>query len=84
MNTIVNGRYQLQDLLGQGGMGIVHRAHDRLTGDTVAFKQVQMPAQHLQLMSHPSSVKLTHDLRLSLAHEFQTLAGLRHPHIISV
>ncbi len=84
MSTIVNGRYQLQDKLGEGGMGIVHRAHDRLTGDTVALKQVQMPAQHLQFMSRPSSVKLTHDLRLSLAREFQTLAGLRHPHIISV
>ncbi|MCP4416267.1 MAG: hypothetical protein GY805_06575, partial [Chloroflexi bacterium] len=61
MTTIVNGRYQLQDKLGEGGMGIVHRAYDRLTGSTVAFKQVQVPAQYLQYMSRPSSVKLTHD-----------------------
>ncbi|MCP4992166.1 MAG: serine/threonine-protein kinase PknK, partial [Gammaproteobacteria bacterium] len=83
MSTIVNGRYQLQDELGQGGMGIVHRAYDRLTGNTVALKQVQVPTQYLQFMSKPPA-RLTHGLSLSLAREFQTLATLRHPHIISV
>ncbi len=83
MSTIVNGRYQRQDKLGQGGMGIVHRAHDRLTGDIVALKQVQIPAKHLQFMSKPPA-HLTRNLTLSLAREFQTLATLRHPHIISV
>ncbi len=33
-------RYRLQDKLGQGGMGVVYRVTDRLTGDTIALKQV--------------------------------------------
>ncbi len=32
------GRYQLEELLGQGGMGTVYRATDRRTGGTVALK----------------------------------------------
>ncbi len=83
MTAIVNGRYQLQDKLGQGGMGIVHRAHDRLTDATVAFKQIQALAQYLKFMSK-TPAHLTRDLQLSLGREFQTLATLRHPHIISV
>ncbi|MCP4287649.1 MAG: serine/threonine-protein kinase PknK, partial [Gammaproteobacteria bacterium] len=76
-------RYQLQDKLGEGSMGVVHRAYDRLTGDTIALKQVQVPPQYLQFMGQ-SPTRLTRELHLSLAREFQTLATLRHPHIISV
>ena len=39
---VINGRYQLHNTLGQGGMGIVHRATDRLTGGVVALKQVTL------------------------------------------
>ncbi len=80
---MINGRYHLHEKLGQGGMGIVHRATDRLTGEIVALKQVFLPVEQLMFHSRPA----THTnaaLRLALAHEFQTLAGLRHPNIISV
>lgn len=34
------GRYQLEELLGQGGMGLVYRATDRRTGGAVAVKVI--------------------------------------------
>ncbi len=76
-------RYRLQDKLGQGGMGVVYRATDRLTGSTIALKQVQVPAEYLQFMSRPSET-ISHSLQTALGREFQTLATLRHPNIISV
>ena len=83
MKATINGRYTLHEKLGQGGMGIVHRATDRLTGETVALKQVLLPTEQTMFHSRPAS-QTNREVRLALAHEFQTLAGLRHPNIISV
>ena len=71
---MLGNRYRLLDLLGAGGMGSVYRAVDELTGETVALKRVA-----------PSAIQpiTTPELRLALAHEFQALAGLRHPNIIA-
>ncbi|MCP5094325.1 MAG: protein kinase [Chloroflexi bacterium] len=64
-------------------MGIVHRAIDRLSGETIALKQVTTPGKlHIAASSDPNAIDSS--LHYALAHEFQTLAGLRHPHIISV
>ncbi|MEM7113993.1 MAG: BREX system ATP-binding domain-containing protein [Chloroflexota bacterium] len=79
----INGRYQLHDTIAQGGMGIIHRATDRLTGETVALKQVLLPVEHL-LFEPQHASKTKRELRLALAHEFRLLASMRHPHIISV
>ncbi|MEM7113991.1 MAG: tetratricopeptide repeat protein [Chloroflexota bacterium] len=79
----MNGRYLLHEKIGQGGMGIVHRATDRLTGEAVALKQVFLPINDLLFASNPIS-RAQHNLRLALANEFQLLASMRHPHIISV
>ncbi|GEM_PF-2557963 len=58
----VGDRYLLLDQLGQGGMGTVHRALDRLTGQYVALKQV--------LLSSSDSEFGHHALSFALAQEF--------------
>jgi len=72
---LLGNRYHLYERLGAGGMGVVYRAQDRLTGETVALKRVTNTG--LPTADNPA-------LRLALAHEFQALAGLRHPNIIAV
>lgn len=67
----LSGRYQIGDKIGEGGMGLVYRAWDRLRAEWVAIKW--MPVN-----------RHTDALHIALAQEFQTLASLRHPHIISV
>lgn len=79
---IVGRRYQLVGQLGQGGMGAVYRAVDRLTGQTVALKRVVAPSDTLQFDSQPHTDTI--NMRLALAQEFRVLASLRHPHIIDV
>lgn len=78
---LVAGRYQLQATLGKGGMGVVFAALDRLTNERVALKRVIAPTNDLWFNSRPEA---NADLRIALAHEFRTLAALRHPHIITV
>ncbi|MEM8857728.1 MAG: tetratricopeptide repeat protein [Chloroflexota bacterium] len=72
-HQIINGRYILHEEIGRGKMGVVYRATDRLFNKTIALKKVQTqePAYDIAF-------------RLALANEFQILAGLRHPNIISV
>jgi tetratricopeptide (TPR) repeat protein len=77
---LVGKRYELLDMLGQGGMGTVYRAYDRLTGQTVALKRVVALAE--EMAEHSTAGDL--DYRLALAQEFKTLASLRHPYIIEV
>jgi tetratricopeptide (TPR) repeat protein len=76
----LSSRYQLLDKIGQGGMGTVYKAKDKLTGDLIALKQVAAPPSDLQFASMGSES----DGVLALALEFRTLAGLRHPNIVSV
>jgi serine/threonine protein kinase/tetratricopeptide (TPR) repeat protein len=36
--SLIAGRYEVQGVLGTGGMGMVYRAHDRMLDETVAIK----------------------------------------------
>lgn len=61
-------------------MGAVYRATDRLNGQTVAFKRVLSSATQ----TTEGMTQEVNDLRLALAREFQMLASIRHPNVISV
>jgi predicted ATPase len=74
-NHLIGNRYRLLRKIGEGGMGIVFEASDQLDDQLVALKR---------LKARPDQSYSDTQQRQLLAHEFQILAGLRHPHIISV
>lgn len=77
---LISHRYRLHEQLGSGGMGVVYRATDRLSGQCVALKSVLSRSSQ----GGPVSSKEQAALRLALAQEFQVLATLRHPNIVGV
>lgn len=81
IQPVETNRYQLHEPLGQGGMGIVFRATDHLTGDDVALKQVYISRDNLTFNSHQTD-EVGFDVALAL--EFQSIASLKHPNIIRV
>src|ERR1700686_437950 len=66
------GPYEIQSLLGAGGMGEVYRARDTRLGRDVAIKV--LPAH---LSSDP-------DLRLRMEREAKAISSLNHPHICTL
>lgn len=76
-------------------MGHVYRVFDRLTGEQMALKRVthylttnnEPPtppsSQHTPFVTLPVE-DAHHNPQVALAHEFQALAGLHHPNIITV
>src|SRR5258708_2139876 len=76
VNETSGNRYHLLDQIGEGGMGAVYRAVDRLSGQSVALKQVSLN------QAVPDGK--ANNYRYALAQEFRMLASLRHPNIISV
>lgn len=75
-----NNRYKIDSIVGQGGMGIVYRAYDRIQDEYIALKHVHQDYQ-LTVDNTPASIS---DYQVALAQEFSVLATLRHPYIISV
>jgi serine/threonine protein kinase len=66
------GPYQIQALLGTGGMGQVYRAHDPRLGREVAIKVLAAP-----LAQEPGSLE-------RFRREARAVAQLYHPHIVPI
>ena len=63
-------RYQLQDLLGQGGMGIVYRAFDKQMNRHVAIKTIRDSPE-------PEMLEM-------FQKEWRILASLNHPNVVEI
>lgn len=72
VDRTVFGRYQLMELIGQGGMGQVYRAHDTLTDRIVALKVL------------PERSADDAGFRERFRREAHATAGLRDPHVIPI
>jgi len=78
VGTVLDGQYQIESLLGKGGMGAVYRARHILLGDRVAIKllppemrsntewlrRFQREGQAARRFRHPNAVTV-YDLRTS-------------------
>jgi tRNA A-37 threonylcarbamoyl transferase component Bud32 len=65
-------KYQLLDVVAQGGMGVVYKAHDTVLGRTVALKMIRSGA-----LAHPEEIA-------RFTREAQAASRLDHPNIIAV
>ena len=71
--TVVAGRYRLLTRIGQGGMGVVWRAHDELLGRDIAVKELHV------------RIGVDNDAHARQAlREARAAAQLRHPGVIAV
>ncbi|MCA9572099.1 MAG: protein kinase, partial [Myxococcales bacterium] len=66
-DTIGQGRFRLEHVLGSGTFGTVYHAEDLETGEAVALK----------VLHH-----LGADSLMRFKREFRALAALRHPHLV--
>ena len=66
------GPYEIQSLIGAGGMGEVYRAHDSRLNRTVAIKIL------------PASFSSDRDRLQRFAQEARAAAALNHPNILSI
>ena len=72
IGTTLANRYQISDLLGEGGMGGVYKAQDRVLQVEVALK-----VQHERLTQQG-------DFRQRFLQEARTAARLNHPGLVRV
>jgi tetratricopeptide (TPR) repeat protein len=72
--ALIDGRYQVEKILGQGGMAVVYQVSDAITDKSLALKQ-------LLLKEDSAEQKEVAEL---FEHEFYILAQLAHPRVIEV
>lgn len=72
VGRVLDGRYQVESILGSGGMGSVYRARHVEIGKEVAIKVL-----HPQFSIDPKIVN-------RFAQEIEVMSGLAHPNIITI
>lgn len=72
IGEVMLGRYEIVDLLGQGGMSIVYRGRDRRSGREVALKVL------------PPELAAQDALASRFAEEARALSQLSHPNIVQL
>ncbi len=70
------GRFEVQGVLGRGGMGTVHLARDPLIGRTVAIKEIRIDP------SDDDRERSELEERFKL--EFRSAGKLSHPNIVTI
>jgi serine/threonine-protein kinase len=71
-NISAIGKYQIIELIGEGAMGVVYRAHDSVLDRNVAIKVMN------------DSIARQDDLRKRFLHEAQAAASLQHPNVVCI
>src|SRR3989449_10398119 len=72
VGTVLDGQYQIEAMLGQGGMGAVYRARHILLGDRVAIKIM------------PPHIRSNPEYQRRFLREGQAARRFHHPNAIAV
>jgi serine/threonine-protein kinase len=72
IGELIGGRYEIEDLVGTGGMSSVYRARD-----TVLERRVALKVLHEHFSADPEYVR-------RFRHEARAIARLNHPNIVTV
>jgi serine/threonine protein kinase len=73
--TTIGDRYEVRELIGQGGAGAVYRAFDVQLKRAIAFKIVRAPR------GKPGDVE---SMQARLLREARAMAQISHPHVVTV
>lgn len=70
--SVVAGRYEIQQVLGRGGMGLVFKAWDRALEETVALKVLRGPAA----ASPDAATRFRHEIKLARKVRHRNVCGI--------
>lgn len=79
-SRIIDGRFELLERLGSGGMGTVWRARDAVLHREVALKEVRSPDPAFAAATPHTA----HVLRERVLREARALARISHPHVVTI
>jgi serine/threonine protein kinase len=74
--TLIDGRYEIRERLGSGGMGTVYRASDKLVGGMVAIKMLRE--------GRPGAGVSKEDRQKRFAREILALNQVDHPNVVRI